>query len=301
MRTWLFYGVVSCVLGWGLLVTVPPAVQMVPPAASLDPGATTNPLRYPLYVSVMLLGSVVAYLVDLPGEVHQPSPTRVGWAGPTGFCLWLAASVALGTMVLGPVASFTDDLLYRLSASTLVMQSVFLGAGYGFLVVIGRVAPFNRLFLRVPTYVGRGVLAYARLFPFIALGAYLNMKLVNWLEIGSGVPKSLYFVASAQSTGDWVLLAVVMVVLAPVGEEFFFRGVLYNLCRGWTSPWVAAFLSALVFTAVHREPLWFLPILILGIGLALAYEHTDRLTVPVVMHAVQNGISLGILYVTLGG
>ena len=87
------------------------------------------------------------------------------------------------------------------------------------------------------------------------------------------------------------LLAVTAVVLAPLFEETVFRGVLLpvlgrSLGRGWS-----VFGSALVFAIAHLSIGELLPLLVLGLGLALLRLSSGRLLPCVVMHALWNGVT----------
>ena len=87
------------------------------------------------------------------------------------------------------------------------------------------------------------------------------------------------------------LLAITAVVLAPLFEETVFRGVLLPVLgrsfgRGWS-----VFGSALVFAVAHLSIGELLPLLVLGLGLALLRLSSGRLLPCVVMHALWNGVT----------
>jgi len=84
-------------------------------------------------------------------------------------------------------------------------------------------------------------------------------------------------------------LIVLAVVLAPLCEEFIFRGLLFRgLRRDLTLPWAAA-ASAAVFAIIHPS-LGVIPVFGLGLAAALAYERTGWLLAPVLAHATYNGV-----------
>lgn len=92
----------------------------------------------------------------------------------------------------------------------------------------------------------------------------------------------------------WILLLVS--VLVPIGEEIFFRGLVYGTLRRW-GVGIATGLSALFFAAVHQQVVHFLPILLLGVILALLYERTRSLLPAALVHAVNNVVAiLSVLY-----
>ena len=72
-------------------------------------------------------------------------------------------------------------------------------------------------------------------------------------------------------------------VIAPVAEEFFFRGMLQNVLAAILPQRSAAiFLSAIAFGAVHLTQAHTVPALVLlGLLLGYAYERTGSILVPV--------------------
>ncbi|HEX2090341.1 MAG TPA: type II CAAX endopeptidase family protein [Actinomycetota bacterium] len=93
-------------------------------------------------------------------------------------------------------------------------------------------------------------------------------------------------------------MAPVVIVLAPICEEIFFRGFLYNGLRRRLPVWGAAVVSSVVFGLVHVHPLLIPPLFVVGLGLALLYERQQSLLAPVVAHATFN--ILGFVMIALG-
>jgi uncharacterized protein len=81
-------------------------------------------------------------------------------------------------------------------------------------------------------------------------------------------------------------------ILAPIGEEFFFRGFLYNCTKRRWGILAGTLISAVVFAMVHAGPLLMLAIVPVGIILAVAYERTGSLWVPILMHVTFNSLQL---------
>lgn len=89
----------------------------------------------------------------------------------------------------------------------------------------------------------------------------------------------------------WVAVLAI-VILAPIAEELFFRGVIFNaLLRERGTRW-AYIGSAALFAVIHLSIVALLPIFLLGLALAWVYHRTGNLLAPIVMHAVVNGISV---------
>jgi membrane protease YdiL (CAAX protease family) len=87
----------------------------------------------------------------------------------------------------------------------------------------------------------------------------------------------------------WLL--VLVVVAAPLFEEFLFRGLIFGgLRRTWSAaPAIVA--SAAVFAIVH-PPTSMIPVFGLGLCTAAAYNRTKMLLSPMVAHAIYNGVVL---------
>ncbi|MBI4617182.1 MAG: CPBP family intramembrane metalloprotease [Planctomycetes bacterium] len=76
--------------------------------------------------------------------------------------------------------------------------------------------------------------------------------------------------------------------VAPVVEEFFFRGVLYSSLRRRLRPLPAMAVSAFLFSLVHWPISTWPSIYILGLVLAYAYERSGSLAAPIALHALHN-------------
>lgn len=84
-----------------------------------------------------------------------------------------------------------------------------------------------------------------------------------------------------------IQLVVLMVILAPMLEEWLFRGLIYTGLRTSTSPRTAILISAMVFTSVHPAASW-IPVFVLGVCTAIARERTGSLAIPMAIHAAHN-------------
>ncbi len=100
----------------------------------------------------------------------------------------------------------------------------------------------------------------------------------------------------AASWVDRVLLGLVTIVLAPVAEETFFRGIIYPTIKGAGFPRLALWITSLGFAAVHKNLMVFVPLLALAILLTLLYEKFDNLLAPITAHALFNAANFTMLY-----
>jgi len=87
-------------------------------------------------------------------------------------------------------------------------------------------------------------------------------------------------------------IALVSLAGAPVSEEVFFRGFMFQGLRSRWGILAAAGASGLLFGVVHVLPIVFIPFAIIGILFALSYVYSDSLYVPMAAHFLFNGISL---------
>jgi membrane protease YdiL (CAAX protease family) len=85
------------------------------------------------------------------------------------------------------------------------------------------------------------------------------------------------------------LALILLVVVAPIGEELLFRGVLLPWIETWTTPSLAVLLSALVFAAGHLYyGAGMLIILVAGVVFGWARIRTGRLRASVALHMLLN-------------
>ena len=89
--------------------------------------------------------------------------------------------------------------------------------------------------------------------------------------------------------------AVVLIVgLAAVAEEIFFRGFVFSGLRSRLSLWPAAVISGLVFGLVHAATgiTAVIPLAVFGVALAWLYDRTGSLWPSMIAHSLNNGIAL---------
>lgn len=104
-----------------------------------------------------------------------------------------------------------------------------------------------------------------------------------------------------QGGGDWpaiIILVLMAVVVAPVVEEIIFRGCIYRFLKSQTTLLGAQILSGAVFAMLHANLLSFVPLVLVGVLLARAYEKTGSLAVAIWFHAFFNAFSLSMLFIT---
>jgi membrane protease YdiL (CAAX protease family) len=91
-----------------------------------------------------------------------------------------------------------------------------------------------------------------------------------------------------------VLTGVFVVVVAPLVEELFFRGFLYQALRNSWGTILGVLGSAAIFSGIHGEPDKFVPLFILGIALAMLFQKTRSLWPCIILHAVNNSLAFAV-------
>ncbi len=92
-----------------------------------------------------------------------------------------------------------------------------------------------------------------------------------------------------------LLMVVLVLVVAPLGEEVLFRGfLLQGLARRWGF-WPAAVVTSAVFALAHMWPYLYVPIFIMGLAFAWLFWRTGSLWAAIAAHATMNATSLVVI------
>ena len=102
-------------------------------------------------------------------------------------------------------------------------------------------------------------------------------------------------VVGVQEQLDLVWIVILVVVAAPIFEEFIFRGLIFGGLRRTLGLALSVLASAAIFALVH-PPFSVIPVFGLGVATALVYERTRMLLAPIAVHAVYNAIVVGLQY-----
>jgi hypothetical protein len=100
-----------------------------------------------------------------------------------------------------------------------------------------------------------------------------------------------------ESAAALVAVCALTCVVAPVAEEFFFRGFFFVALRNWRGVWPAALITGLVFGGIHvgsAPAAYLVPLAVFGFFLCLLYERTRSLYPCIVLHALNNSVAFGI-------
>jgi len=99
---------------------------------------------------------------------------------------------------------------------------------------------------------------------------------------------------STVSTAWAAFFAIVSVALAPIVEEFVFRGLLFPMIKQLGFPRLAWWGTSLLFAATHTNLQAFLPLTVLALMLTWIYDRTDNLLAPILAHGTFNAINFAL-------
>ena len=232
----------------------------------------------------------------VPHDPHEQSGRArwPPWLSIAGFAAGYGTTIVLGLVVVVIASAFgasAKDPPPGVSIGLTVGQNLALVvAAYFFAFLGGR--PTAADFGLRPARLWRSV----RLLVAIWIGFFIASAI--WaaalsLDEQQTLPDEL---GAGDSLANALLVIVLVTVIAPIGEELFFRGFFFGALRNWRGPILAAVLSGGLFGLVHAgsSPIGYLaPLAFFGIGLCLLYELTGSLYPAIALHALNNSIALG--------
>jgi membrane protease YdiL (CAAX protease family) len=136
------------------------------------------------------------------------------------------------------------------------------------------------------------VVGIAAIFPIVIIATYVSQLLLGEERGGDA---TIAFLRNGPGPTALILAGVLVVLVAPFVEEFLFRGLLYGVAKRFGGRVPAIIATSILFAAVHITPGSLLPLLMLSVGLTVAYERTGSLWTPVLMHMAFNGTQFAII------
>ncbi len=152
-----------------------------------------------------------------------------------------------------------------------------------------------------------GILIIVLAFFTVEWFSLVNQELVTrllgksareWVEKGeSETDNTLKNILNMKNMGDLLESVLLVGVLAAVGEELFFRGILQRLfIQIFKSAWPGIIFTAAVFSAFHGQFMGFLPRMILGIILGALYWYSGSIIPAMAGHFIFNSGQLLLVY-----
>lgn len=127
--------------------------------------------------------------------------------------------------------------------------------------------------------------------------AYISNLIASSIETGLlGInPTSENTQKIMDITRSAPIFIVITSVIAPVLEEIIFRKIIFGELYKRMNFFIAAALSALIFSIIHGEPEHTLVYASMGFVFAFLYVKTKRIIVPILVHMALNSISALVL------
>jgi membrane protease YdiL (CAAX protease family) len=243
---------------------------------------------------------------ELPEGVEPPPPERTSdGLPPLGVPLWapFAALLAtfVGVLMIGIVIGIfvgigggdaTGDPSTGLSlVLTAIQDSLFVFIAWYAVDLLGtRPSPasFGLRTVRPLPALGWSLLAYAGFFAVTAI-------VVSVL----GQPDDQELVQDIEEESAFIVLAgfaLLSCFIAPIAEEFFFRGFMYRAIAERVHPIWAALISGSVFGAIHLGGSPAVSVVVLsvfGVALGIVLWRTGSLIPCIMLHACNNSIAFG--------
>ncbi|MGZ4166081.1 MAG: CPBP family intramembrane glutamic endopeptidase [Solirubrobacteraceae bacterium] len=242
----------------------------------------------------------VAPAVLRPQDERVPWPA---WTAPAGVVLGLILG-SLGTIVVDVVASAGGSSINNPPPAANIIADIvfdlcFVVAALWLANWRNRVSPADFGFRRVRLSTGVGAFIVA------AIAYYGLTALYGALVHLHGTDKLPSELGATHSTAALVAASVFVCAIAPMAEEFFFRGFIFGGLRNIPlrigsfdgAPWLAAVLTGILFGLAHTgsaSSRYLIPLGFLGFVLCLVRWRTCSLYPCMALHSANNALALGV-------
>jgi membrane protease YdiL (CAAX protease family) len=114
----------------------------------------------------------------------------------------------------------------------------------------------------------------------------------NWISKELGWPDdaqpAIQYFLKAKGRTEILSLTLLAVVVAPVGEELFFRGLFQPVLKRLIGPWGSIGITSFLFAFAHGHAPTLLPLWMLGLILGVLYETTGSIVPGIMLHGLFN-------------
>ena len=227
--------------------------------------------------------------VDRGGK-SSPGPREwAPWLAPVALIAALGATAVLGIPLYLAVGENEDELAL-VYVGSMLQYAAFVAAAIGFAWIRKRPRASDFGFRRPKGWSSAGWAVLALFGFWVTAGIY------GAIVAPEDEPEPLDDLGLDEGTAFIWLAAALVIVAAPLVEEFFFRGFFYPALRARWRVWTAAAMTGIVFGAMHifNGPLFVPPLMVFGAILCVLYEWTRSLYPGIAIHAAQNSLAFGV-------
>jgi membrane protease YdiL (CAAX protease family) len=280
------------------------AILMTRPLAAAGASGTTEPdllERWPAAGTLLFLFGLIADAVLTLRYLQQRrtgTVLRVG-ARPWGLReLFVAGGVATGAFLTVAVVGSILHLRLPVLLTVLGLTELTLLGVFALCLRLERIKARDAFGLTdapVMRAVVMGMVFFLAVQPPLMALASLRDAIYQAFHLKMTSQDIVQMLMASRSAYMTMVIIAFALVVAPLCEETFFRGLAYPAFKQrWGAPVAMAAASAL-FALIHFHvpslPLLFL----LGLGLTFSYEYTGNLLTPITMHALFNLLNLAVL------
>lgn len=98
-------------------------------------------------------------------------------------------------------------------------------------------------------------------------------------------------------TLEYLMVLVSIVIITPILEELFHRGIIFNLLKRRFSVLTSVILSSVLFSLIHGNPILMINSFIHGLIFAYIYHRFGNIIYPIVLHALVNFFPFLVSYI----
>lgn len=228
-------------------------------------------------------------------ELPEGAPPRwPAWYAGIGFLVALIATlVVVGIVAAATGASTSDESPTFTVIATFLQGVIFIGTAVLFASFAGKPRPeqFGLRWTRFWPTVGWAALG---------LGSFYILAALYTAIVQPDTQTVAQDLGADQGTLGLIAAGFMIICVAPVAEEFFFRGFFYRALRSRYSVLGAALIDGILFGAIHWDfstadgLLIIPPLAALGFMFCLVYERTGSLYPVIALHALNNAIAFGV-------
>ncbi|MHC4947932.1 MAG: lysostaphin resistance A-like protein [Planctomycetota bacterium] len=258
---------------------------------------------------VMGVAGLVALVIAAGRGWHRldTAPSRPPVVGPGPATLLVIGLLALGAAgwslaagVIGVEPGSPPDSVRATAQLGVGRYALQLPVALALAIVAGRISARSDVPRPgVGRAFGVGAAGLLLLWPVTYLAGRLAGLVVAWwtgVAPDAVAHETLALIVASPSDPWLLLLALQVVVAAPLVEEVMYRGLVQEaLRRAGLGPWPAVVAASAVFTLMHVgsiAPHALVALFVLSLGLGWIYERTGRLAAPIALHALFNAGNL---------